>query len=122
MTGAKSSARYGYEQQLLCLRACSFPPGHPLNPATLSSKEMDKSSPDLSLTRSTSHQRRTNTPSILPQQLQSHLFDAFISGETADISVSVHGAWNATYSLHRIVLTQAVRRFSGLVRQTAAVQ
>lgn len=47
------------------------------------------------------------SPSHTPQLLQNHLYEAFLSGETADISLRVSGSWNATYRLHRIVLTQA---------------
>jgi hypothetical protein len=45
----------------------------------------------------------------MPQQLQSHFYDAFLSGETSDISLRVSGSWHAVYRLHRLVLTQAVR-------------
>lgn len=44
-----------------------------------------------------------------PQEIQSHLYDAFLSGDTADISLWIHGdEWDLGYRLHRIVLTQAV--------------
>jgi hypothetical protein len=49
------------------------------------------------------------SPGYTPQEIQSHLYDAFLSGDTADISLRIRGeAWDLEYRLHRIVLTQAV--------------
>lgn len=62
-----------------------------------------------SLTRSFDSNVALRSPTNTPQLLQSHLYEAFLSGETADISLRVSGSWNAVYRLHRIVLTQAVR-------------
>lgn len=42
------------------------------------------------------------------QEIQNHLYQAFLSGDAADISVRIGGSWNAEYKLHRLVLTQAV--------------
>ena len=50
----------------------------------------------------------TSTKSM-PQLLQSHLYEAFLSGTTYDVLLRVTGSWDAVYKLHRIVLTQAVR-------------
>jgi hypothetical protein len=43
------------------------------------------------------------------QDIQSHLYNAFLSGDTADISLWIRGdGWDLGYRLHRIVLIQAV--------------
>lgn len=43
----------------------------------------------------------------MPQHLQSHLYEAFLSGTTYDVLLRVTGNWDAVYKLHRIVLIQA---------------
>jgi len=51
----------------------------------------------------------TSSPGYTPREIQSHLYDAFLSGDTADISLWIRGeGWDLGYRLHRIVLTQAV--------------
>lgn len=40
--------------------------------------------------------------------IQSHLYRAFLDGTTADVSLHVRGTWEGTYRLHRVVLIQAV--------------
>lgn len=43
------------------------------------------------------------------QDIQSHLYNAFLSGDTADINLRIRGdGWDLGYRLHRIVLIQAV--------------
>ncbi|EJD04415.1 uncharacterized protein FOMMEDRAFT_167607 [Fomitiporia mediterranea MF3/22] len=39
--------------------------------------------------------------------IQSHLFSAFLSGRTADVTLRVRGTWEGVYRLHRVVLIQA---------------
>ena len=49
------------------------------------------------------------SPGNTPREIQSHLYDAFLSGDTADISLWIRGdEWDLGYRFHRIVLTQAV--------------
>ena len=52
----------------------------------------------------------TTTPSgNTLQDIQSHLYNAFLSGDTADISLHIRGdGWDLVYRFHRIVLIQAV--------------
>lgn len=49
-----------------------------------------------------------------PTEIQSHLFDAFLSGRTADVSLRVRGSWEGLYRLHRVVLIQAVCPYNNL--------
>lgn len=44
-----------------------------------------------------------------PADLQSHLYQSFLSGKTADVALRIRGSWHAIYRLHRVVLIQAVR-------------
>jgi hypothetical protein len=55
---------------------------------------------------STSPARAPSTPAF---DLQAHLFASLLQGHTADVSLVVHGSWEAVYRLHRVVLIQAVR-------------
>src|SRR5258706_1563246 len=50
------------------------------------------------------------TPSVNTlQDIQSHLYNAFLSGDTADINLHTRGdGWDLGYRFHRIVLIQAV--------------
>jgi hypothetical protein len=73
---------------------------------------MDGSTPAPSFSRS-SESTEPRSPGHTPQQLQNHLYEAFLTGQTADVSLVVRGSWNAIYKLHRIVLTQAVCEHSG---------
>ena len=52
----------------------------------------------------------TTTPSgNTLQDIQSHLYNAFLSGDTADIRLQIRGdGWDLEYRFHRIVLIQAV--------------
>jgi len=52
----------------------------------------------------------TTSPGYTLQDIQSHLYNAFLSGDTADISlrIRVGDGWDLGYRLHRIVLIQAV--------------
>ena len=57
------------------------------------------------------------TPGHTPETIQSHLYDAFLSGGTADIGLRIRGdGWDRGYMLHRIVLTQAVSTVHGHAR------
>lgn len=40
--------------------------------------------------------------------IQAHLYNSFLEGKTADVSLHVRGSWEAVYRLHRVVLIQAV--------------
>ncbi len=52
--------------------------------------------------------RRMNYPPPSPQDLQSHLYHAFLDGKTADVALRISGSWRAVYHLHRVVLIQSV--------------
>ncbi|KAE9409404.1 hypothetical protein BT96DRAFT_913524 [Gymnopus androsaceus JB14] len=39
--------------------------------------------------------------------IQSHLYNSFLTGETSDVCIRISGAFNAVYKLHRVVLIQA---------------
>jgi hypothetical protein len=68
-------------------------------------------SPDRSNQRSSKRMSATRPvviQSYSSDQIQAHLYESFIHGRTADVSLIVEGdAWHATYSLHRVVLIQA---------------
>ncbi|KAG7450725.1 uncharacterized protein BT62DRAFT_1001516 [Guyanagaster necrorhizus] len=51
--------------------------------------------------------RRMNSPLPSPQDLQSHLYHAFLDGKTADVALRISGSWHAVYHLHRVVLIQS---------------
>ncbi|KAK0245397.1 hypothetical protein EDD85DRAFT_964383 [Armillaria nabsnona] len=51
--------------------------------------------------------RRMNYPPPSPQDLQSHLYHAFLDGKTADVALRISGSWRAVYHLHRVVLIQS---------------
>ncbi|OCB91192.1 hypothetical protein A7U60_g1601 [Sanghuangporus baumii] len=60
-----------------------------------------------------------------PNDIQSHLFSAFLSGKTADVALRVRGTWEGTYRLHRVVLIQAGffrSLFDGGFREAAGKQ
>jgi len=42
-----------------------------------------------------------------PVDLQSHLYQSFLSRKTADVALRIRGSWNALYKLHRVILIQA---------------
>ena len=52
----------------------------------------------------------TASPGYTLQDIQSHLYNAFLSDDTTDISlrIRVGDGWDLGYRLHRIVLIQAV--------------
>lgn len=82
-------------------------------PPASSLGSMEATTPQESSIRSFGYHRQLGSPANPPHQLQSHLYKQFVSGDTSDILVHV---WfgscdtNVIYKLHRIVLTQAVRR------------
>ena len=41
--------------------------------------------------------------------IQSHLYNSFITASTHDVAIRVEGSWTAVYKLHRVVLIQSVR-------------
>lgn len=43
-----------------------------------------------------------------PADLQSHLYQSFLTRKTADVALRVRGSWHAIYKLHRVILIQAV--------------
>ncbi|KAG8951623.1 hypothetical protein FRC04_005911 [Tulasnella sp. 424] len=46
-----------------------------------------------------------------PQDIQNHLYHAFLNRATTDICIHVHAkGWNLAYDLHRVVLIQSVSR------------
>ncbi|KAJ3576287.1 hypothetical protein NP233_g527 [Leucocoprinus birnbaumii] len=45
------------------------------------------------------------TPS--PVDIQSHIYTAFLQGDTPDVALRVRGTWSAVYKLHRIILIQS---------------
>lgn len=49
-------------------------------------------------------------PSSPTSDLQDHLYQSFLLGRSADVSLDVYALprWSAQYRLHRVVLTQAV--------------
>jgi hypothetical protein len=50
------------------------------------------------------------SPSSTTSELQDHLYQSFLLGRAADVTLDVHALprWSAQYRLHRVVLTQAV--------------
>ncbi|KAF9817534.1 hypothetical protein IEO21_03385 [Rhodonia placenta] len=42
-----------------------------------------------------------------PADLQSHLYQSFLTRKTADVALRVRGSWHAIYKLHRVILIQA---------------
>lgn len=55
----------------------------------------------------------SSTRGPTPADLQSHLYQSFLSRKTADVALRIRGSWHAVYKLHRVILIQAVSR--GLV-------
>ena len=47
-------------------------------------------------------------PSSPIQELQSHLYKSFLEGIEADVTLHIKGSFEASYDLHRVILTQAV--------------
>lgn len=53
--------------------------------------------------------RRMTSPSPSASDLQSHLYQSFLTRKTTDVALNVSGAsWHAVYHLHRVVLIQSV--------------
>lgn len=50
-----------------------------------------------------------SSPSHSPRNIQNHLYQMFLEGQTADVAVVVRGSWEALYKLHRVILIQSVR-------------
>ena len=49
------------------------------------------------------------SPGHTPQDIQNHLYRAFLDRATTDVSVNVRAkGWNVAYDLHRVVLIQSV--------------
>lgn len=49
-----------------------------------------------------------SSPPHSPRQIQNHLYQMFLAGQTADVAVIVRGSWEALYNLHRVILIQSV--------------
>ncbi|KAB5594327.1 hypothetical protein CTheo_2257 [Ceratobasidium theobromae] len=47
------------------------------------------------------------SPPHSPQLIQSHLYQMFLAGHTADVALVVRGSWQAQYNLHRVILIQS---------------
>ena len=43
----------------------------------------------------------------MTSDIQSHLYNSFLTGQASDVCVRISGTFNATYRLHRVVLIQA---------------
>ncbi|KAG8744687.1 hypothetical protein FRC10_009601 [Ceratobasidium sp. 414] len=48
-----------------------------------------------------------SSPPHSPRHIQNHLYQMFLAGQTADVSVVVRGSWEALYRLHRVILIQS---------------
>lgn len=48
-----------------------------------------------------------SSPPHSPRQIQNHLYQMFLAGQTADVAVIVRGSWEALYNLHRVILIQS---------------
>ncbi|KAG1757995.1 hypothetical protein EDB19DRAFT_1660158 [Suillus lakei] len=83
----------------------------------LSSARVLHASPSLPDLYSSSHNthrlRRTtgsppmNTAALSSVDLQQHIYNSLLESRTADVSLHVHGTWEAIYKLHRVVLIQS---------------
>jgi hypothetical protein len=53
----------------------------------------------------------SSSPSSPTSELQDHLYQSFLLGRAADVTLDVISfpRWSAQYRLHRVILTQAVR-------------
>lgn len=51
-----------------------------------------------------------SSPGPSSADIQTHIYNSFLEGKTADVALHVQGSWNAIYKLHRVVLIQAVRK------------
>jgi hypothetical protein len=49
-----------------------------------------------------------NTTAFSSVDLQQHIYNSLLESRTADVSLHVHGTWEAIYKLHRVVLIQSV--------------
>ncbi|KAG9127367.1 hypothetical protein FRC07_014531 [Ceratobasidium sp. 392] len=47
------------------------------------------------------------SPPHSPRHIQNHLYQMFLEGQTADVSVVIRGSWEALYKLHRVILIQS---------------
>lgn len=48
------------------------------------------------------------TSAYAPASVQAHLYQSFLHGETADVSLKCFGVtWSASYNLHRVLLIQS---------------
>lgn len=83
----------------------------------LSSGRVLHASPSLPELYSSSHNihrlRRSsphmNTAALSSVDLQQHIYNSLLESRTADVSLHIHGTWEAIYKLHRVVLIQSVR-------------
>ncbi|QRW05007.1 hypothetical protein RhiLY_04006 [Ceratobasidium sp. AG-Ba] len=48
-----------------------------------------------------------SSPPHSPRYIQNHLYQMFLEGQTADVSVVIRGSWQALYRLHRVILIQS---------------
>ncbi|KAH7345195.1 hypothetical protein B0J17DRAFT_31740 [Rhizoctonia solani] len=48
-----------------------------------------------------------SSPPHSPRNIQNHLYQMFLEGQTADVAVVVRGSWQALYNLHRVILIQS---------------
>ncbi|KAG9096127.1 hypothetical protein FRC06_008995, partial [Ceratobasidium sp. 370] len=48
-----------------------------------------------------------SSPPHSPRHIQNHLYQMFLEGQTADVSVVIRGSWEALYRLHRVILIQS---------------
>lgn len=48
-----------------------------------------------------------NTTAFSSVDLQQHIYNSLLESRTADVSLHVHGTWEAIYKLHRVVLIQS---------------
>lgn len=60
-----------------------------------------------------------SSPPHSPRNIQNHLYQMFLEGQTADVAVVIRGSWEALYNLHRVILIQSVCVLS-LTRPTLA--
>lgn len=49
-----------------------------------------------------------SSPPHSPRNIQNHLYQMFLEGQTADVAVVIRGSWEALYNLHRVILIQSV--------------
>ncbi|KAG2160162.1 uncharacterized protein EDB93DRAFT_1197093 [Suillus bovinus] len=71
-------------------------------------------SPSLPNLYSSSHRlRRSRSPpmntaaALSSIDLQQHIYNSLLESRTADVSLHVHGTWEAIYELHRVILIQS---------------